>query len=125
MQNSNYYVGEFRKDSIEGPNFGWIIGRFMKDPPRKNEEVEIKYWEFKVDEESNHPKKVSSIIECTFVLSGKLKAIIDNEEIILKQGDYIVIKPGIMNNTISQVLENATGLTIKAPSDLNTKTILE
>jgi quercetin dioxygenase-like cupin family protein len=107
-----------------GPNRGWIVGTFIKDVPRKNDEVEIMYWEFKAGQETKHPAKVSSIIECTFLLKGKTRCLVDGIETTLSAGDYIVIQPGTPNNTVAEILEDAAGITIKAPSDPSAKQIL-
>lgn len=124
MSNS-YYVGDFREDGLNGPNRGWIVGTFIENAPRKNEEVEIKYWEFKTGETVGHGTKVSAIIECTFILKGKTKCLIGDDIIELKQGDYIVIQPGTPNNTVAEILEDTAGLTIKAPSDPTAKKLVE
>lgn len=122
--NESYYIGSYREDALNGPNRGWIVGTFMDDLPRKNDEVEIMYWEFKAGEETKHPLKVSSIFECTLILKGKTKCLIDGKETTLKAGDYIVIKPGTPNNNVAEILEDAAGITIKAPSDPTAKKIV-
>lgn len=124
MTNDAYYVGDFREDGVNGPNRGWIVGAFMKEVPPKNDEVEIKYWEYKAGEVVNHGIKVSAIIECTLILEGKTKCLIGSDEIELKKSDYIVIKPGVPNNTIAEILEDTIGLTIKAPSDPTAKKLV-
>lgn len=122
--NDAYYIGDFRYDGLFGPNRGWIVGKFIDDAPRKNNEVEIKYWEYAAGEEVSHGIKVSSIIECTLILKGKTTCIVDGQQTTLKQGDYIVIKPGVPNNTVAEILEDTVGITIKAPSDPNAKKIV-
>ena len=97
---------------------------FMADTPRKNASVEIKYWEYPKGQPANHPMKVSSIIECTFILKGSARAIVDGQEIVLSQGDYIVIPPGTPNNVIVEILEDCAGITVKAPSDPTAKQIV-
>lgn len=124
LMNQNYYTGSYRNDGLNEPNHGWIVGTFKDTLPRKNNEVEIKYWEYEAGP-TDHPTKVSSIIECTFILSGKTRGIIDGQEVILKAGDYIVIHPGIKNNTVVEILEPASGLTIKAPSDPSAKKVID
>lgn len=119
-----YYVGDFREDGLTGPNRGWIVGTFIENAPRKNEEVEIKYWEFKAGEAVGHGTKVSAIIECTFILKGRTTCKIGDDVIELKQGDYIVIQPGTPNNTVAEILEDAAGLTVKAPSDPTAKKLV-
>ena len=120
----NYYVGNFKSDSTNDPNNGWLVGSFKEYGPRKTNDVEIKYWEYKKGENVKSYLKVSSIIECTFILKGSTKCLIDDDEIILNQGDYIVINPGVKNNTVSEILDDVQGLTIKAPSDTSAKTII-
>jgi quercetin dioxygenase-like cupin family protein len=119
----SYYVGSYRNDGLRDPHRGWIVGTFKEASPRKNEAVEIKYWEFKTGA-TDHPLKQSATIECTFILKGKTRAMIADEEIILVAGDYVVIEPGTPNNTVVEILEDAAGLTVKAPSDPSAKKVL-
>ncbi len=121
--NEKYYVGSYRDDAISEPNHGWLVGKFKDALPRRNSDVEIKYWEYEIGP-NDHPLKVSAIVECTFILTGKTRAIIDDQEMILNAGDYIVIHPGTKNNTVLEILEPTSGLTIKAPSDPTAKKIL-
>lgn len=122
--NSSYYVGSYRDDAINEPNHGWLVGKFKDTLPRKNNEVEIKYWEYGLGA-NDHPLKESAIIECTFILSGKTRATVDDKEFVLNTGDYIVIHPGTKNNLVMEVIEPVSGLTIKAPSDPTAKKVLE
>lgn len=119
-----FYTGSYKNDGLNEPNHGWIVGKFKDEAPRKNNEVEIKYWEFEVGL-TDHVTKESAIIECTFILSGKVKGIVAGEEVILEAGDYIVIEPGVPNNLVIEILDYATGLTVKAPSDPSAKRVLE
>lgn len=119
-----FYKGQYRHDALHEPNRGWIVGTFKSEPPRKNDAVEIMYWEFQAVLPTNHPMKKSSIIECTFILKGKTRAIIDGQDMILSAGDYIVIEPGTPNNLVVEILEDAAGLTVKAPSDPSAKQVL-
>jgi mannose-6-phosphate isomerase-like protein (cupin superfamily) len=121
--NTSFYVGSYRNDGLNDPHRGWIVGKFKDDAPRKNGAVEIKYWEYRAGP-NDHPMKTSSIIECTLILKGKTKAIINDEELVLNAGDYVVIEPGTPNNIVAVILEDATGLTIKAPSDPSAKKVL-
>lgn len=119
-----YYTGSYREDGLNGPNAGWLVGRFKDEPPLKNDAVEIKYWEYKAGP-AKHDTKVSSIIECTFILKGSVEGMIDGKRLTFRAGEYVVIKPGTPNNLVINVLEDVAGLTIKAPSDPNAKTIIE
>lgn len=122
--NRSFYVGSYRHDGLNNSHRGWIIGKFMENKPQKTDKVEVKYWEFDKCEDTKHPMKTSETIECTFILTGKTKAIINNETVILVAGDYIVIEPNVPNNVVQNILEDTTGITIKAPSDPSAKKVL-
>jgi quercetin dioxygenase-like cupin family protein len=109
-----YYRGNFYHDSEH--QRGWLVGQF-KDGVRKTDKVEIKFWRFKKGEQTNHlPKHQDLAIESTFVLKGKIKGAIDGREIELEMGDYVVLPPGVVSNFPRDILEDAEGLTVKAPS---------
>lgn len=120
-----FYVGDYKRDGLNGANNGWIVGTFVDSEPRKNEAVEIKYWEYSAGDTAKQYLKTSAIIECTFILKGSTKCLVDDQEIILNAGDYVVIKPGTPNNTVAEILEDVIGLTIKAPSDPSAKKIVK
>jgi hypothetical protein len=117
-----YYKGTFRDDARQGVNRGWIVGSFMADGPRRTEKVEIKYWEYPVGP-TRHERKVSGIIEATFILKGRTLAEIGESQLVLEAGDYVVICPNTPNNTVLEILEDAAGLTVKAPSDTSAKRV--
>ena len=71
-----------------------------------------------------HLDTVENLGTFTFILKGKTKCLIGDDEIELKQGDYIVIQPGVPNNTVAEILEDVSGLTIKVPSDPTAKKIV-
>ncbi|MFZ1483889.1 MAG: NUDIX domain-containing protein [Candidatus Saccharimonadales bacterium] len=121
----SHYVGNFKNDAEReaAEHWGWIVGKFFPGTPRLSHDVEIKYWEFPVGV-TDHPKKVSATIEITFILSGKVVAIINDETKELVAGDYVVLQPGTPNNLVSEILEPTTGLTIKAPSDPSAKKVI-
>ena len=102
---------------------GWFIGTFIEEGAAKTEDVEIKYWEFPVGKTS-HDTKTSAIFECTLILSGKCRGEIEGEEYIFSAGDYIAIQPNTPNNLVIEILEPATGITIKAPSDPSAKQVV-
>ena len=95
----------------------------MQEGPRYSKDLEIKYWEFPVGP-TGHAKKVSSIIECTFILAGTVTGELDGHPLTLTAGDYVVIHPGTPNNLAMDVTAPVAGMTIKAPSDTVAKTIL-
>jgi quercetin dioxygenase-like cupin family protein len=119
----SFYKGNLRNDSLRGVNHGWIIGSFMDDGPRRTDNVEIKYWEYPIGPTS-HERKVSATIEATFILKGKTLAEIDGNRLVLEAGDYVVISPNIPNNTVLDILAEAAGLTVKAPSDTSAKRVI-
>lgn len=124
MSDTTFYKGSYIKDGVEGPYRGWLVGTFVDNGPRKTDVVEVKYWEYAAGVDTNHPTKTSSTLETTFILKGTVKAIIDNEEMILRAGDYVVIPPGLINNAVVETIEDAAGLTVKAPSDPSAKKIV-
>lgn len=104
---------------------GWIIGAFFDSRDTHHcLDLEVKYGEFRQGEDSNHPAKASSTTEFTLVLSGAVRAVVGSDELILSQGDYVLIHPGTPNNTVLEVLEDACILTAKAPSDPGAKRVL-
>lgn len=109
-----YTIGNYTQDAPS--HRGWFVGTFIEEGAAKTSDVEIKYWEFPVGP-TTHDTKESAIFECTLILTGKTRANIDGDEVILSAGDYIAIEPGTPNNTVVEILESVTGLTIKAPSD--------
>lgn len=120
--NADYYLGCYTEDATGSPNRGWLVGTFMEAGPRKTEQVEVKYWEFKTGQDPKQGRlKTSSTIECTFVLKGETKCLINGDEVRLKAGDYIVIPPGLANNTVAEIIADAAGITVKAPSDPQAK----
>jgi mannose-6-phosphate isomerase-like protein (cupin superfamily) len=119
----NYYKGNYADDSRRGVNDGWIVGTFMEVGPRQTGDVEIKYWEYG-DGPTGHLTKESGIIEVTFILKGKVVAEVDGDRFILSAGDYIVIQPNTRNNTVVEILSDAIGLTVKAPSIPTAKKII-
>jgi len=121
----NYYIGDLKYDAKNGGHRGWVVGEFMEeDTVRKNEAVEILYFEFPPGK-IEHPTKVSSIIEVTILLDGDMGGMIDDREIHLKKGEYVVISPGTVNNTARYTETGVKGLTIKAPSDTTAKKIIK
>lgn len=115
----NYYKGNFYQDRDNEltRNNGWLVGRFM-DGYRHTKKVSIKFWKFNKREEAKHGLKYErEATECTFILKGSVRGIIDDQKIIFQAGDYVVIPAKIKSNMIIEVLdEPAEGLTIKAPS---------
>ena len=97
-----YYSGNLRADALNGKTRNWVLGNseFMKDPLRQTEQIEVKYWEFNMGEEKKHGAKTSDTIEWTYILKGGTRALIGRNEVILSQGDYVLIHPGTPNNIV-------------------------
>jgi len=125
----NYYKGNFYQDRERECSIrkGWLLGQFMNEKEndkRGTDKVAIKFWQFKKGKPTNHePKYQRFAVECTFILKGKIKAQIDSNEIMLVAGDYVVIPANIISNLALEVLEDAEGLTIKAPSCIPDDTV--
>lgn len=99
---------------------GWIFGSFIKEIKSlaKTEDFELKYW--KLDKPSHEPKFQVLATEYNFIIKGRIKGRIRNAEgdteVQLKEGDYIVIKPGEIINLQEEINEEVEGMTIKVPS---------
>ncbi|MBN7324366.1 cupin domain-containing protein [Mycobacteroides abscessus subsp. massiliense] len=118
VTNNGHVWGSLAGDAIEVGRRGWVIGAFFDSSDvRLCRDLEVKYGEFVQGTDPRHPAKVSSTTEFTFVLSGAVRAVVGSDELILSQGDYVLIHPGTPNNTVLEVLEDAQILTVKAPSD--------
>ncbi|SLH42011.1 cupin domain-containing protein [Mycobacteroides abscessus] len=104
---------------------GWVIGAFFdRDDPNYCTDLEVKFGQYRAGENPKHPAKISQTTEWTMILAGAVRAWVDGDQVTLHAGDYILIRPGIPNNTLVEVLEDVTVLTVKAPSDPSAKTIL-
>ncbi len=126
----NYYKGNFNQDrevSIKEGRKEWLIGQFMNEKTndiRGTDKFAVKFWKFKKGQETNHPPKYQRFAtESTFILKGKLKARIENDEFLFVEGDYVVIPPNTVSNLAIEVLEDAEGITIKAPSCIPDDTV--
>lgn len=127
----NYKIEKTEKDFIkfikeennEKNDSVWLFGNLfqLKDGAfEKNEHFELKYWTFLKNDNPNHDLKVQrNATEYTFILKGEIIGRVGSQKINLKTGDYIVIKPGTVNNLVEKVIENTIGITIKTPSFLD------
>lgn len=124
----NYYRGNLHEDREREPERnGWLIGQFMNEKKldyRGTDKMAIKFWQFKKGQITNHKTKYQKFAtECTVILKGKIKARIGSEEMILLAGEYIVLPPNTISNLALEILEDAEGMTIKAPSCIPDDTI--
>jgi len=108
-----HYQGNFHKDCPGKEK--WVVGHFMGDL-RKTENMEVKFWKFKKGKPPHKPKHQKEAVEFTIITRGKISGQIDGKRVSFRAGDYVLIPPGIKSNFPSNVLENAAGITVKAPS---------
>lgn len=121
-----FHKGNYEEDAKTFDQGEWILGHFMKHLPHRTEALEIKCWNFTEQGETTHPSKMCRVLECTFILEGEVQGFVDCCQVTLKQGDYVVIRPGIPNNLTQRITkEPAKGITIKAPSIFEANTRLE
>jgi len=115
MVEQKFYIGNYKEDAKK--DRGWFIGHFIEDEIRKTTQLEIKYWEFEKEQDSGHLLKVQrNATEYTFILEGEIVGRVEDKVVDLKKEDYIIIKPGVVNNLVEKVIEKAKGITIKVPS---------
>lgn len=86
----------------------------------KIKDFEFKYWEFRKNCCSTKPhesKLQRNAMEYNFIIEGKIRGRVDKEkDIILKAGDYIIIRPGFVINLEQEIIKDTKGITIKTPS---------
>lgn len=106
-------IGNIKNQLLE--KRGWLVGQFMDDPEFKDENVEIYYKTFPKgdigDQLHYHPHGREYMI----VLGGKVQFRIDDEIVILEEGDYIAI-PNNTPDQIVEVLEELTIIGVRYPS---------
>lgn len=117
-----YKIGNFSEDA--GAHRGWFIGTFMEDPAVKTDAVEVKYWHYNKGPVA-HDTKISSTYECTLIIAGSCKGVINGTPVELHAGEYYAVQSGISNNIPIEALEPVTGITIKAPSDPSAKKVIQ
>lgn len=111
--------GEIGKLKSTGNKQDWVFGFFREiNSLAKTENFEFKYWHFNKGEECKHePKFQVTGTEYNFIIKGKIKGRVgDQKDIILKTGDYIIIRPGEIVNLQQEIIEEVEGITIKTPS---------
>jgi uncharacterized cupin superfamily protein len=111
-----FHRGKWRDALRRKKGKGWFVGEFMKQKPRRTDLFELKYWENTVEDFTPHVMKTSCTIECTLILAGRVKGEIAGQPVDLSAGEYVVIAPGTPNAIPQKVIENAKGMTVKAPS---------
>ena len=100
---------------------GWLYGTFMPEGLQKDDRVEIKILKYPKSFTSPlHYQKIATKIE--IIWEGNSLWRIDDEEIILKSGDYIILPP-MTKTAIVKILSDYLILeTIKIPSYPKDKT---
>ena len=124
MNKKDYYIGNLETDYEESlrneTGKEWLVGdfdKFANKNVRRVKALELKYWKFNKGEEDRHkPKKQKSATEWTVVLDGEVRGVVNGEEVTLKRGDFIIIKPGVTSDLIGEIIKDVRGLTVKAPS---------
>jgi hypothetical protein len=118
----HFYKGNLEKDYLQSLKLKngkeWLIGNFkqFRGSPRKTGLLELKYW--KIGKNIEHKaKKQKKAGELTIVLKGWIKGVVGKKWVVLKQGEYICIRPNTVNNLVIEASDDAEGLTIKAPSN--------
>ncbi len=101
----------------------WVFGNLTQLTDKDlewTEHFEMKYWVFKKNKNPEHELKVQrNATEYTFIIKGEVKGSVEDKEVYLKTGDYITIKPGVVNNLVEEVVKDTIGITIKSPSIKN------
>jgi quercetin dioxygenase-like cupin family protein len=119
-----YYTGNLRDDALKGKHGGWVVGVYLDDLKRRTQQIEVKYWEYPKGQATGHDTKTSTNTEWTYILEGKTRARVGDDELILRAGEHILIHPGTINNLVTEILEDIKGITVKSPSDPNAKKII-
>jgi quercetin dioxygenase-like cupin family protein len=119
-----FYVGNLRDDAVHGKNHGWVVGTFLQDLPRQTDHMEVKYWEYPKGVPGHDTKTSVDVTEWVYILKGKSRALLGDQEIIVQAGDYVLIHPGTISNVLLEVLEDIQGVTVKSPSMPSAKQVI-
>ncbi len=108
------YVGNLKDDGVQ--TRGWIIGSFIPDmqSPRHQKDVEIKWGVHKKGKERTKWSENNEATTVTIVVKGKEKILYEDEEIILREGEYLICPPHKPHKWI--ILEDAVIVTVRWPS---------
>lgn len=108
------YSGNAVRDSQE--TRGWFIGHFVKDKESLlyTNDVEIKYGTHKKGESRDDWSVNQTATTMSLVVSGAMRMIFKDEEILLKSGDYFVSKPKVPHKYMIE--EDALVITVRWPS---------
>lgn len=117
-----YKKGNVFEDSKETK--GWFYGSFMPEGFAKDDRVEIKIDKLKKGyRNKDHYQKTATKID--IVWSGEAVWAVNGERVKLKSGDYIIIAPKVRVHIEEIISDEALVQTIKIPSIVNDKVILE
>lgn len=116
FKNGKYYAGSYKRfDKTKG----WFLGDFFnEDNPLKTSQIEVLYKEHNTGDIVK-PHYHKEKIELLLFLSGKARYKVNDNEIILKGGDFLFVD---VNNTVSgEFLESSIIFAIHSPSLPNDK----
>ncbi len=120
LKNGKYYHGRY---SDFGESKGWFVGSFFdENHPCKTNNIEVMYKEQPagfITKPHYHEQKVELLI----ILEGSAKYYVNDNEVILKAGDFLFID---VNNIVSgEFLEPSKIFAIHSPSIISDKVVLE
>lgn len=107
----------FKKGNVfaEHGHRGWFYGEFMEKGLNKDNRAEIKV----VDVDKNftssyHSQKVATKLD--IVWRGEAVWEVEGKEVVLKDGDYLIIPPGTKTRVKEVISQRLIVQTIKIPS---------
>ncbi len=108
----NFTKGNFLQ---EQSNKGWIYGSFMPEGPHKDDRLEIKMAVWKKGQENHyHSQKTATKID--LILEGEVIWEIEDQDVRLTKGDYVIIPPRVRARVKEIVSGEAFFQTLKFPS---------
>ncbi len=108
------YIGNVNHDSKS--TRGWFIGHFINDLTslRHSNDVEIKWDEPRKGTRRDDWSVSETATTMSLVISGKIRMIFEDNEVVLNPGDYYVSPPKIPHKYV--IDEDSKVLTVRWPS---------
>ena len=94
---------------------GIDVDQGLQKLEKRKKDFILKYWEFKVEDESHDAKAQRNSTEYNFIIEGEIRGDVGGEEILLRAGDFIIIRPGVVINLQKEIRKPTKGITIKVP----------